>query len=94
MQKASMKAVAKKLPEDVRNALGLKKGATFADGVATIMVNKAMKGDVAATRFLQEVIEGKPRQRIEVDLPPKPTPEALKEASNALREAYGLAPVE
>lgn len=53
------------LPEPVRKAMNLPKGATWADAVAASMLKAAvLKGDVAAAKELREGTEGKAPMRI------------------------------
>ncbi len=54
------------LPEDMRQALRLKKGATYGDGVALALARAAIKGKLEAAREMGEGIEGKPTQRVEL----------------------------
>jgi hypothetical protein len=51
------------LPDDVRQALRLKKGAKYGDALA--LERSAIKGKVEAAREIREAIEGRATQRIE-----------------------------
>jgi len=54
------------LPDDVRQALRLKKGATQGDAIALAMARQAIKGKTQAAREIREAIEGRATQRIEL----------------------------
>src|SRR5580692_1218594 len=51
------------LPDDVRNAVGLPKGATYGDAIALGQARQAIKGKPEAARELREAIEGRTSQR-------------------------------
>jgi len=51
------------LPDDIRRALGLPKGATHGDAIALAQVRQAIKGKTEAAREIRESIEGKTAQR-------------------------------
>ena len=55
----------KRLPEDLRMMLKLKKGATYGDAVALAQFRAAIKGKSDAAREVREAIEGKATQRLE-----------------------------
>lgn len=54
------------LPDDVRRALKLDKGATYGDALAFRIILSAIKGRPDAAREVADRVEGKPRQRVEV----------------------------
>lgn len=47
------------LPDDIRRALDLPRGATFGDAVALAQVRQAIKGETAAAKEIREAIEGR-----------------------------------
>jgi hypothetical protein len=51
------------LPDDIRNAVGLPKGATYGDAIALGQARQAIKGKPDAAREIREAIEGKTWQR-------------------------------
>ena len=51
------------LPDDLRNAVGLPKGATYGDAIALSQARQAIKGKPEAAREIREAIEGKTCQR-------------------------------
>jgi hypothetical protein len=51
------------LPDDLRNAVGLPKGATYGDAIALSQARQAIKGKPEAAREIREAIEGKTTQR-------------------------------
>jgi hypothetical protein len=51
------------LPDDLRNAVGLPKGATYGDAIALSQARQAIKGKPEAAREIREAIEGKTSQR-------------------------------
>jgi hypothetical protein len=51
------------LPDDIRNAVGLPKGATYGDAIALSQARQAIKGKPEAAREIREAIEGKTSQR-------------------------------
>lgn len=53
------------LPEDVRDALRLPKGASYGDAIALAQFRAAIKGKTEAAREIREAIEGKSTQRFE-----------------------------
>ena len=52
------------LPEELRDSLRLKKGATYRDAIALGQIRSAIKGKTEAAREIREAIEGKVTQRI------------------------------
>lgn len=57
------------LPMEVRVAMKLKAGATWADAIALGIARKAVAGDVSAAKEMREAVEGKATQRIELVTP-------------------------
>jgi hypothetical protein len=57
------------LPEDLRLALKLEPGATYADGVVKRLMTRALKGEQNAMREIADRIEGSPTQRQEISTP-------------------------
>ena len=57
------------LPTEVRVAMKLKPGATWADAIAVGLARKAVAGDVGAAKEIREAVEGKATQRIELVSP-------------------------
>jgi Family of unknown function (DUF5681) len=53
------------LPDDVRNALGLPKGATYGEAIALGQARQAIKGKPEAAREIREAIEGRTAARDE-----------------------------
>ena len=51
------------LPDKIRKALGLPKGATHGDAIALAQAYQAIKGKTEAAREIREAIEGKTAQR-------------------------------
>lgn len=51
------------LPDDLRNAVGLPKGATYGDAIALSQARQAIKGKPEAAREPREAIEGRTSQR-------------------------------
>lgn len=51
------------LPDDLRNAVGLPKRATYGDAIALSQARQAIKGKPEAAREIREAIEGKTSQR-------------------------------
>ncbi|MGA7624591.1 MAG: DUF5681 domain-containing protein [Candidatus Acidiferrales bacterium] len=47
------------LPDEIRGALGLPRGATFGDAIALALVRQAIKGDTTAAKEIREAIEGR-----------------------------------
>jgi hypothetical protein len=55
------------LPDEVRIALGLPKGATYGEAIALGQARQAIKGKSEAAREIREAIEGKTAQRDQED---------------------------
>jgi hypothetical protein len=51
------------LPDDIRNAVGLPKGATYGDAIALSQARQAIRGKPEAAREIREAIEGGTSQR-------------------------------
>jgi hypothetical protein len=45
------------LPNEIRDALGLPRGATFGDAIALAQAQQAIKGETAAAKEIREAIE-------------------------------------
>ena len=47
------------LPNEIRTALSLPRGATFGDAIALARARQAIKGETAAAKEMREAIEGR-----------------------------------
>jgi len=47
------------LPDEIRTALSLPRGATFGDAVALAQARQAIRGETAAAKEMREAIEGR-----------------------------------
>jgi hypothetical protein len=57
------------LPEDLRLALKLEPGATYADAVIKRLMTRALKGEQNAMREIMDRMEGTPKQTTEISTP-------------------------
>ena len=64
---AYAKYLASEVPREVRNAMRLEPGATWAECIAVAQIRKASRGSHECARELREAVEGKAMQRIELD---------------------------
>jgi hypothetical protein len=55
------------VPKEVRVAMKLKEGATWADAIAVGLTRRAVRGGHEAARELREAVEGKAVQRLSID---------------------------
>jgi len=61
----------KALPEELRVALHLADGASYADGLVKVLFEAALKGNLNALREIRESVEGKATQRRNPEGPQK-----------------------
>lgn len=47
------------MPDEIRAAIGLPRGATFGDAIALAQARQAIKGETAAAKEMREAIEGR-----------------------------------
>jgi Family of unknown function (DUF5681) len=83
--------------EKLRKKLGLPIGATYADAGVVAQYNAMIRGNPSAAREIREAIEGKATHRLELTGEsggPVATKLDLKSTLAAIREFYGIAPVE
>ena len=54
-----LRIVETELPDEIRAAIGLPRGATFGDAIALAQARQAIKGETNAAREIREAIEGR-----------------------------------
>jgi hypothetical protein len=54
-----LRIVETELPDEIRTALSLPRGATFGDAIALAQARQAIKGETAAAKQMREAIEGR-----------------------------------
>jgi hypothetical protein len=54
-----LRIVETELPDDIRRALDLPRGATFGDAIALARARQAIRGETAAAKEMREAIEGR-----------------------------------
>jgi hypothetical protein len=59
--------VEKMMPDELCAKMGLPNGATFADGIAKRLIVRALTGDGAAAREITDRIEGRTRERLDLE---------------------------